>query len=78
MQSSTNQSLNHGDNGENPKPHHKGPSIDNSGRRQDTFKKCPFPNPQRSPLRAYRVDDNFTPLKLPIQDVFKPSRVNPE
>ena len=29
-----------------------------------------IPNPQ-SPLQAYQVDDNFTPLKFSIQDVFE-------
>jgi len=76
MKRSVNQSLNRGDDGEKLKLHHGGPSVDHSGRGQCAFKKCLFLNRQQSPLRAYRVEDSFILLKLPIQDIFKPSRVN--
>ena len=71
MKNSANSSFNRGDDGAKPKPQHGDPSIDNQGRGQGAFKKRPFQNHQRSPFQAYRVDNNFTLLKLPIQDVFE-------
>ena len=77
MKSFANQSLNHGDDEENPKTHHGGASVNNPSRGQDAFKKRLFSNPQQSPLRAYRVNDGFTPLKLLIQNIFKAIKDQP-
>jgi len=77
MKSSANQSLNRGDDGERPKSHHRCSSVKNPGRGQGAFKKHLFPNPQQSPLRAYRVDNSFTLLKLPIQDVYEAIKGQP-
>jgi len=71
MKSSTNQSFNRGDDGAKPKSQRGDPSVDNHDRQCGAFKKQPFPNHQQGPLQTYRVDDNFTVLKLSIHDVFK-------
>ena len=77
MKSSTNPSFNCSDDEAKPKTQHKEPSANNSGCGQGAFKKRSFPHPQQSPLRAYRVDKSFTPLKLPIQDVFEAIKGQP-
>jgi len=71
MKNSANPSFNRDDDGTKLKPQHGDPSIDIQGRGQGAFKKQLFPHPQQSSLRAYRVDNSFTPLKLPIQDIFE-------
>jgi len=76
MKSSTNQSLNRDDDKEKLKLHHGGHFVDNQGRGRGAFKKQSFLNPQQSPLRAYRVEDNFTRTEAPDPDIFEAS-VNP-
>jgi len=77
MKSYANQSFNRGDDRAKLKPQHGDPYVDNQGRERGAFRKQPFRDHQQSPLRTYRVDDNFTPLKLPIQDVFEAIKGQP-
>jgi len=77
IKNSANLSFNRSDDGTKPKPQHEDPSVNNQDRGQGAFKKRLFLNPQQSPFRTYRVDDNFTPLKLPIQDGFKAIKGQP-
>ena len=66
MKSFANSSFNCGDDGAKLKPQHGDPFVDNQGGRQGALKKRSFSNSQQSSFRAYRMDDNITPLKLPI------------
>jgi len=77
MKSSANPSFNRSDDGVKTKSQHEDPSVDNQGHGQGAFKKRPFLQPQQSTLRAYRVDDSFTLLKLPIQDIFEAIKGQP-
>jgi len=71
MKYSANSSFNRGDYRAKPKLQHIDSSAENQGHGQGTFKKRPFSNPQQRLFRTYRVNNNFTLLKLPIQDVFE-------
>ena len=71
MKGSANPSFHRSDDETKVKLPYGGPSVDFQGCRHGTFKKQPLLYPQQGQPRAYQISDNFTPLKLPIQDVFE-------
>ena len=67
MKSSTNQSLKCDNNKEKSKSQYKTPTnVSNPNRGQRAYKRQVFPILLPNPLQAFKMEEHFTPLWLPI------------
>ena len=70
MKSSANQPLKC-DNGEKSTSQYEAPTnVSNPNGGQSAYKKQAFPVLSLNPLQAFKMEEHFTPLRLPINEVF--------